>query len=1056
MAFESYFENFEYYSGRGKGITLFQAERIHIDLFCNSLSALQPHFITIILSDASDHAISNLIQGNPKFIVIFQDIGIESLLLKADSLINKLIWPAYYKNIPIAIFDIHQKVFYDYQIQSGLIHSEKAKIINQLLIEQFILISDLVNFQIDLNYINDTVETVLLTPIEKIMQSGLVEANLPFKAQARINNYYADFLVSQGETRVVVECDGRDFHNPFRDQLRDQQLNQLGYRVLRFTGSEIYHDIRSCIEKISASLNEGLAIRNYEIDNNLDESQMQAIRQITGPIRVLAPAGSGKTKTLINRIAELINKGIQPHKILALAFNKKAAAEMRDRLFNKGIIVSNNLHSDGVSVRTFHSFGYELIKEYLHWNYNEENERQMPKRFMRQIIESKRLMAPFNAIQSYRIPDAIDQCLEALRKSKMELIPAAELTFEIEANQFPFEGILNEFLTHQYQNQLVSFDDMIYIAVRILLDNKYVRNSLQSKFEYVLIDEFQDLNEAQLLMMQIISLPKNNIFIVGDDDQMIYGWRGANIRHIIDFKERYGVFSDNTLSTNYRSSKKIVHHSSWLIKHNLNRIDKDINPRSGAIPGQFKVEVCNNIYEQAIKAAEWLLNLHTENHNSWSDFAVLFRYHDFNYAIALALDAEEVPHTPVNGQRLFHTNPGRDIYAYLTVIIHPNDAKADDFSRILKRPNKYIQNSIIEQITDWAAFQNLAEHFIEQWRIEKVTQIINHINAIQNNLPNLTAQELVSTVYEIFGFRDFYHDIHNVNADLDKAPDEILLDVIISVARFSNSIDEFYMKIYQAIHDENLTDIDHQEEGHEAVILSSIHSSKGKEFKNVIYFNHIKSMYELNEAEIEEERRVSYVGMTRAIENILITSQKSSYSPFIKEAALNPLFSESSIQQINDQLSRQRTQLQQNSVHKSELEREKTQLFDEFPELNGEPLRIQLDPLINPIDDKINHLKQRLKSLKIPPSGFLAILRKKINKSRIDGINKKLHKLNDRIKKIRDTEIYNRENLVTTARMRLGRMVDEEIPLINQEIETNKNRIEELETELGFRTLLVS
>jgi DNA helicase II / ATP-dependent DNA helicase PcrA len=283
-------------------------------------------------------------------------------------------------------------------------------------------------------------------------------------------------------------------------------------------------------------------------------------------------------------------------------------------------------------------------------------------------------------------------------------------------------------------------------------------------------------------------------------------------------------------------------------------------------------------------AKDWLLDLHRVNGAEWKDFAVLFRYHDYQYAIALALDAEMIPHTPVNGFRLFRSKPGRDIYAYLTVILHPNDARPEDFSRILKRPNKYIQNDIINQITNWDAFQNLPDHFQEQWRIENITAFLNKIYTIQNDIENYTAESIVSAIFEEFDFREFYHNIHDVDVDLDKAPDEVLLDLIISVAKFSNSVDDFYMNIHHAIHDNDPIINDNIEEDPNLVALSSIHTSKGREFKNVIYFNHIKSTFDQNETDVEEERRVSYVGITRAIDNILITSTIDNYSIFIKEA----------------------------------------------------------------------------------------------------------------------------------------------------------------------------
>ena len=242
----------------------------------------------------------------------------------------------------------------------------------------------------------------------------------------------------------------------------------------------------------------------YKIDNDLDASQAAAAASVTGPIRVLAPAGSGKTKTLVNRILHLLNQGIAPERILALAFNKKARDEMQDRLERRG--------TQGVEVRTFHSFGYEVVREGSGWTFGGSTQKKSARALMRSAIQEHA------QLPALRNQDPVESFMAGLRKAKMELPALSSLTVEYGDKIYPLEPIFNSYLKKQISASFVDFDDMIYMAVRQLLENKALRRTYQSRFEFVLVDEFQDLNEAQLLLLQIIGLPENNIFAVGDDD----------------------------------------------------------------------------------------------------------------------------------------------------------------------------------------------------------------------------------------------------------------------------------------------------------------------------------------------------------------------------------------------------------------------------------------------------------------------------------------------------------------------------------------------------------
>jgi superfamily I DNA/RNA helicase/very-short-patch-repair endonuclease len=391
---------------------------------------------------------------------------------------------------------------------------------------------------------------MFFTPIEEKMRTALEGQELPYQPQVRLGRQVVDFLVSANaqNSQVVVECESKAYHEPSKSP--ESLASLAGYPLCRFSGSEIEADVDKCIRTIQAAVHYQ-ALPAHGLDDDLDTSQQAAVATISGPIRVLAPAGSGKTKTLVNRILHLLNRGIAAERILALAFNKKAKDEMQDRLERRGV--------RGVEVRTFHSFGYEIVREGSGWTFGGSTQKKTAKALMKSAI------LEHTQLPGLRNQDPLDAFLAGLRRAKMELPALSTVTVEYGEKIYPLEPIFHSYLKKQVSASFLDFDDMIYLAVRLLLENSSLRHIHQSRFEFVLVDEFQDLNEAQLLLLQIIGLPENNIFAVGDDDQMIYGFRGADVKHIVEFEKRFPIASTHVLNTNYRSSRMIVRHTGWLI-----------------------------------------------------------------------------------------------------------------------------------------------------------------------------------------------------------------------------------------------------------------------------------------------------------------------------------------------------------------------------------------------------------------------------------------------------------------------------------------------------------
>lgn len=1002
MALEKYFERVDSYFKKGKGFSVYNCSDPVFENIVNKIKGTNYRPQIIKTSDLlNTKNPQDITYPDIDSLVILQDLLIENFIKIIDNFINKLVFPIYFKHKPIFLLSRVDKSEYSLSIKSGLLHTDYDQIVNQLLLEQFDRLLEQVNLEFSSPNFLDTVSyNYLFTPIEECMYNALEKENFNFKPQAKIERFLVDFLVTVGNKKIIVECDGRDYHNPYHDRERDKELRKYGYEILHFTGSEILYNVEQCIQKIyyKASSNQ---IYQYPIDIDLDNSQKIALNHISGSMRVLAPAGSGKTKTLINRIVNLINTGIEPEKILALAFNKRAANEMSQRLEQKGVIASKKIGNEGVAVRTFHSFGYEIIKDSLKWSFNGNNENRNTRRLLRQSVEA------YYQIPHRRNIDPLDMFLEALRKTKMELPHIDEVVIEENGKAIPFKNMFYRYIELQKQHNFFNFDDMIYLALRILLQDSLLRKKLQNRFEYVLIDEFQDLNKAQILLMQILALPQNNLFIVGDDDQMIYGWRGAEIFHILNFNKRYAESQDCTLSINYRSNKRIVYHSKWLIDNNVERVKKDIQPKLEKPAGIFEIKPLPSLWHQAIEITKWIKNQQAIQKAKWGDFAVLFRYNSYQYIIAMILDSEGIPHTPIDGERLFQTNVGKDVFSYLRILLYDGEATKDDFERILKRPNRSLSNDIINRISNYSEFVNSANMSgLQQWQRNKLQNVVDIVLKIKTQIPTAlnSSSAIVTAISNEFGLRDFYQDQTKLAVELDDAGDDVLLDVIVNVARHLSKIDDFYAHIHKSLDSEgdSLKEGENQNRDKE-VVLSTIHRTKGNEFKNVAYFNLAQNTKLREQTDIEEERRVTYVGVTRAIENILITAPENGFSHYLTELAFNPTFKNLSDVKLNNLLSQNKRSYNILSEKIAKLDSKIKSVIWKYPELRGENYQVRVPFLRN----AAFWLRQKLVD-----SATHKIDTLESEKSRI--IEEQLLPAQDSIEKI-EIEIHHRKALNQTA-----------------------------------------
>jgi superfamily I DNA/RNA helicase len=353
-------------------------------------------------------------------------------------------------------------------------------------------------------------------------------------------------------------------------------------------------------------------------DIPLDAAQASAAFYGRGPLRVLAPAGSGKTRTLTARIAYLVESGVRPDQILALAFNTRAAAEMRERLSELGIA--------GINTETFHALGLRLLRDRGTWTLDEARYDELVNRT---IMESTGSPASKKETQRLR---------KLLHEYRANLVPLIEMQ-GIEASDLDdLSALLEAFHAKQEAEQVLNFDDMIYLVIRYLLINPDWRGQWQRQFEFVLVDEFQDLNQSQLILMQLLALPHNNLFVVGDDDQMIYGWRGAAVANILDFEATYPTAQSIVLETNYRSSRAIVKAARKLIGFNPVRVAKDFRARPKAPPGQVELRTGAGLAAQLDQIGAWLYEVADEGGELGADTAILARLNREAEQVRDALD----------------------------------------------------------------------------------------------------------------------------------------------------------------------------------------------------------------------------------------------------------------------------------------------------------------------------------------------------------------------------------------------------------------------------------
>ena len=591
----------------------------------------------------------------------------------------------------------------------------------------------------------------------------------------------------------------------------------------------------------------------------LNENQQKAVVHKEGPMLVLAGAGSGKTSVLTNRIAYLIEDGVSPANILAITFTNKAAREMKER-------VTKLIGADAryIQISTFHSFGLKILKEnYEFLGYD--------KNFI--ILDSddtltvvKKLMKDLNMNPKYY--NAIE-LRGKISSAKNELITPEK--FKKQEYDEKIVTLYKKYCQKLKAGNSVDFDDLLILPIKLFEISPSILNSYQERYKYILIDEYQDTNEAQYVFSKMISKKYRNIFVVGDNDQAIYAFRGANYKNILNFEKDYPDCKTILLEENYRSTKTILNAANSVIKHNKLRKDKNLwsNNEEGDKIKYIKIDDEKAEGDYVVKEIKKI----AENGTSYDDIAILYRTNAQSRSIEEAMLKANIPYRIIGSFYFYNRKEIKDLLCYLRLINNPKDDVS--LTRVINVPKRGIGNVTIANINARAEENNIS--MFESITSGKELAFKQLIEELQASSENKTLTELVELVLEKSGLKKELSEEKTLENEIRL---ENLEEFKSITKNYENefgevSLDDFLNEISL------VSDVTEHSEGNNKVSLMTVHSVKGLEYDYVFIigmeegiFPHYNSIMEGTNEAIEEERRLCYVAITRAKKKLWIINTK--------------------------------------------------------------------------------------------------------------------------------------------------------------------------------------
>lgn len=607
---------------------------------------------------------------------------------------------------------------------------------------------------------------------------------------------------------------------------------------------------------------------SIDLVKELNSEQAKAAANINGPSLIIAGAGSGKTRMLTYRIAYMLEQGIQDKEILALTFTNKAAKEMKERISE--LTKGNYKH---ITATTFHSFGLGLLKQYIQYLGYKNNFTVYDTNDNTSLLRNVIVTLGYD-LSNYNISSLLALFSDI----------KCERHKEIQNKDSALEEIYNEFIATQKAYNVVDFDDLILLPIKIFEKRPDVLNIVQERYKYILVDEFQDTSLLQYKFITLIAKKYQNIAVVGDDDQSIYSWRGANYQNIVNFEHDFPTLKEFKLERNYRCSGNILEAANTIITHNEKRKEKKLWTEDSK-GSQIYVTSNEDEEEEAYYIAQHIKDRSRKEGIAYSDFAVLVRTNGLLSKLETALMENSIPTQVSGGQSFFDRKEIRDLLCYLKVIVNIDDDVS--LLRIINTPRRGIGRVTIEKLRQHADkkktslfdalsdFAYAADAPVSGKTKEALKNFVQMVIGWQNLAENNQKASLLSTIIDDISYREKLHEDY---PDSPKSVDYKMQSLEFlkqRISRYEKSNPDTslrdYLNLVMILGEEN-SDV---EKG--KVNLMTMHAAKGLEF-NTVYLAGIEDniipssrALEENPANIEEERRLFYVAVTRAKKELTIT-----------------------------------------------------------------------------------------------------------------------------------------------------------------------------------------
>ncbi|KZL93420.1 DNA helicase PcrA [Clostridium magnum] len=608
----------------------------------------------------------------------------------------------------------------------------------------------------------------------------------------------------------------------------------------------------------------------------LNKEQYEAAVTVNGPLLILAGAGSGKTRVLTYRIAHMIEDlDIYPSKILAITFTNKAAEEMRERI---RVLVGDQV--DSMWVSTFHSSCVRILRREIDkLGYNKNfaiYDSYDQKVLMKQCMEELN-------INDKDITDR--EIINKIGEQKDNLISPEKFKKE-NGNNFRLNKIADTYLLYQKKlknNNALDFDDLIYKTVELFKKNPDVLEFYQRKFQYIMVDEYQDTNKSQYELVRLLAVAHKNICVVGDDDQCIYAWRGADITNILDFEKDYPQAKVVKLEQNYRSKANILKAANDVIKNNAQRKNKML--RTDSDSGQkIKIYRSHSDIDEGMYVSSQIKKIKQEQNKSFKDFTVLYRTNAQSRIFEDVFMKSNIPYRIIGGLKFYDRKEIKDIMAYLKFINNP----LDDISlrRIINVPKRSIGDSTVQKVQEFASSMDECMYSVlldvEQVlnlptrAVSSIKKFVSLINSFIRSRDQISVSTLIKEILDSTGYLQELKSSKDID-DLSRV--ENLKELVSAAAEFESSSEDKSLSAFL----EKVTlvsDIDNFNEDADTVVMMTVHSAKGLEFPVVFMVGMENGIFpgsqSLNDfSEMEESRRLCYVGITRAKEQLYMTSAET-------------------------------------------------------------------------------------------------------------------------------------------------------------------------------------